>query len=71
MDTIVIGGTANFKMGSLYAYGAQSDVAGGPTDESRRIQGQKPTVLNLWASWCPPCVREMPMLHQAQLGRPA
>ncbi|MDA8382816.1 MAG: TlpA disulfide reductase family protein [Betaproteobacteria bacterium] len=22
----------------------------------------KPTVLNLWATWCPPCRREMPML---------
>ena len=30
----------------------------------------KPTVLNLWATWCPPCVREMPMMHQAQLDHP-
>ena len=30
----------------------------------------KPTVVNLWATWCPPCVREMPVLHQAQLERP-
>lgn len=30
----------------------------------------KPTVVNLWATWCPPCVREMPMLHQAQVDRP-
>lgn len=30
----------------------------------------KPTVVNLWATWCPPCVREMPMLHQAQIDRP-
>ena len=30
----------------------------------------KPTVLNLWATWCPPCVREMPVLHQAQHNRP-
>ena len=29
----------------------------------------KPTVVNLWATWCPPCVREMPMLHQAQVDR--
>ena len=26
----------------------------------------KPTVINLWATWCPPCVREMPVLHAAQ-----
>ena len=30
----------------------------------------KPIVVNLWATWCPPCVREMPMLHQAQNDRP-
>ena len=30
----------------------------------------KPTVVNLWATWCPPCVREMPMLHQAQVDHP-
>lgn len=28
----------------------------------------KPTVVNLWATWCPPCVREMPVLHAAQDG---
>ncbi len=29
----------------------------------------KPTVVNLWATWCPPCVREMPVLQQAQRER--
>lgn len=31
----------------------------------------KPTVVNLWATWCPPCVREMPVLHQAQVAHPS
>ncbi|WP_100640399.1 prolipoprotein diacylglyceryl transferase family protein [Marinobacter salexigens] len=30
----------------------------------------KPIVVNLWASWCPPCIREMPVLEQAQQENP-
>ena len=30
----------------------------------------KPVVLNLWASWCGPCRREMPVMRQAQLDHP-
>ncbi|MYN14219.1 redoxin family protein [Pusillimonas sp. TS35] len=30
----------------------------------------RPIVLNLWASWCPPCRREMPVLEQAQAAFP-
>lgn len=30
----------------------------------------RPVVLNLWASWCPPCRREMPVFEQAQAEFP-
>lgn len=30
----------------------------------------RPLVINLWATWCPPCRREMPVLQQAQHDHP-
>lgn len=30
----------------------------------------RPTVVNLWATWCGPCAREMPMLRHAQDEHP-
>lgn len=35
----------------------------------QQFQGQ-PTVVNLWASWCPPCHREMPVLQRAHDQHP-
>lgn len=29
------------------------------------LTGGQPMVVNLWATWCPPCRRELPMLVQA------
>ena len=30
----------------------------------------RPVVLNMWATWCPPCRREMPVLERAQGAYP-
>ena len=35
-----------------------------------QVADGKPMVVNLWASWCPPCIREMPVLEQAQKDNP-
>lgn len=35
-----------------------------------QVADGKPMVVNLWASWCPPCIREMPVLDKAQENNP-
>jgi thiol-disulfide isomerase/thioredoxin len=45
------------------------DTLSGEAVNLRQFRGQ-PMVINLWASWCPPCVREMPLLAEAQRSTP-
>lgn len=44
---------------------AVTDLNEQPVNLDTLTQGQ-PTVVNLWATWCPPCIREMPVLEEAQ-----
>lgn len=61
--------------------GCSSGVAKGPTTVSLRaadgtnttlasLDGT-PLVVNLWATWCRPCVAEMPVFEQVAALRPA
>jgi len=42
-----------------------AELNGQPTSLTAIADG-KPLVVNLWATWCPPCIREMPVLETAQ-----
>jgi rhodanese-related sulfurtransferase/peroxiredoxin len=54
--------TAPAKSGTLSSFTAY-DLAGLPVDESV-FSGHKLTMINIWATFCGPCLREMPELGQ-------
>ena len=42
-------------------WNAEFDTPDGPVLKMQNLQG-KPLVINFWATWCAPCVEEMPVL---------
>jgi thiol-disulfide isomerase/thioredoxin len=38
------------------------DAPGGGVVQMRSFQG-KPLILNFWATWCPPCIEELPLIN--------
>ncbi|MGY6631963.1 MAG: TlpA family protein disulfide reductase [Wenzhouxiangella sp.] len=47
-----------------------SDLEGQPVALSEWRDNSRPLVVNIWATWCPPCRREMPALAQARRDHP-
>lgn len=64
--------------GATVAFGSGAMRAPLPEIALLRLDGSplqlrasgRPVVLNLWATWCPPCRREMPALGAAQAANP-
>lgn len=72
-------GCASFFGGTLLNQALTSAGAPLPLVQARRLNGSsiqlrnfvgRPLVINLWATWCPPCRREMPVLKAAQQAHP-
>ena len=42
-------------------WNAEFDTPDGPVLKMQNLQG-RPLVINFWATWCAPCVEEMPLL---------
>jgi thiol-disulfide isomerase/thioredoxin len=45
-----------------------ANLAGEP--QSIKTLAGKPMLINFWATWCGPCLREIPMLKELQAARP-
>jgi len=43
-------------------WGLEFETPAGGTVAMKSLAG-KPLLLNFWATWCPPCVEELPMLN--------
>jgi thiol-disulfide isomerase/thioredoxin len=56
-----------FEQSFVVAAPAQAEVGSNPKLALKTLKG-KVAILNFWATWCPPCVEEMPDLSKLAAG---
>jgi thiol-disulfide isomerase/thioredoxin len=63
---LIVWNTAWQLSGGTQAIALPAGIYETPAGDSRRVDAAtgNPKVINLWASWCPPCRREMPMMGE-------
>lgn len=75
----VLAGCATFFGGSSLHQALLRAGTPLPAVQVRRLDGSpillsqftgRPVIINLWATWCPPCRREMPVLQLSQQTHP-
>jgi YD repeat-containing protein len=74
----VAAGSAAWSIATAAAYASRSSatvpavalIGGDGTPKPLARGDGKPLVVNLWATWCPPCQAEMPVLARAQAENP-
>lgn len=73
------GASAAWIIGSVVLLAVTSTQGALPVQTLQDIAGRqvalasfngKPTVINFWATWCPPCRKEMPAMALVQQARP-
>ncbi|MDP2193085.1 MAG: TlpA disulfide reductase family protein, partial [Alphaproteobacteria bacterium] len=51
-------------MGKIKVHTRSSKGAHEVTEKTLKDFVGKPTIVHMWATWCPPCVQEMPVYNQ-------
>lgn len=67
LAVLVIGGFYMlFRHGDPLKHAPDEAIVGvnAPNTSIYKLSGEKPLFLNIWATWCPPCVGEMPAIEK-------